>query len=119
MPDEPAPARITFRYWVDDVTPPTLRLRTKVVRAGEDVKVGAVDAGSGVYADSIIASVDGRAVQATYGDGVVSLPTRGLAPGHAPAAPARLRHQESKNTENVARILPNTRWLTATFRVSG
>jgi hypothetical protein len=25
--------------------------------------------------------------------------------------------QESKNTENVARILPNTRWLTATFRV--
>ena len=26
-------------------------------------------------------------------------------------------YQESKNTENVARILPNTRWLTATFRV--
>ena len=35
-------------------------------------------------------------------------------------APARLRvsdYQESKNTENVAKILPNTRWLTATFRV--
>jgi len=26
-------------------------------------------------------------------------------------------YQETKNTENVARILPNTRTLTATFRV--
>ena len=109
----------TFRYWVDDVTPPTLRLRTKVVRAGEDAKVGAVDAGSGVYADSIIALVDGRPVRDAYGDGVVSISTRNLAPG---THRLRLRVsdvQESKNTENVARILPNTRWLTATFHVRG
>ncbi len=107
----------TFRFWVNDVTPPTLRLRTKVIRAGQDVKVGAVDKGSGIYADSIAASVDGNVVRASYRDGVVTLAGRRLQPG---THRLRLRVsdvQESKNTENVARILPNTRWLTATFRV--
>jgi hypothetical protein len=28
-------------------------------------------------------------------------------------------YQETKNTENVARILPNTRVLSATFRIRG
>jgi subtilisin family serine protease len=107
----------TFRFWVNDVTPPTLRLRTKVIRAGQDVKVGAVDTGSGIYADSIDASVNGSVVGASYRDGVVRLATRRLQPG---THRLRLRVsdvQESKNTENVARILPNTRWFTATFRV--
>jgi hypothetical protein len=107
----------TFRFWVNDTTPPTLRLRTKVVRAGQDVKVGAVDKGSGIYADSIAATVDGELVRASYRDGVVSIPTRSLGPG---SHRLRLRVsdvQESKNTENVARILPNTRWLTATVSV--
>jgi subtilisin family serine protease len=107
----------TFRFWVNDVTAPTLRLRTKVVRAGQEVKVAAVDKGSGIYADSIAATVDGELVRAAYRNGIVSVPTRGLAPG---SHRLRLRVsdvQESKNTENVARILPNTRWLTSTFRV--
>jgi subtilisin family serine protease len=108
----------TFRFWVDDVTPPTLRLRTRVVRPGRAVKVRAVDKGSGIYADSIAATVDGELAGASYRDGVVSISTRGLAAG---AHRLRMRvsdWQESKNTENVARILPNTRWLTATFRIS-
>ena len=81
------------------------------------MKVGAVDKGSGIYADSIAASVDGSVVRASYRDGVVALATRRLQPG---THRLRLRVsdvQESKNTENVARILPNTRWFTATFRV--
>jgi len=109
----------SFRYWVNDVTPPTLRLRTRTVKAGADLKVGAVDAGSGVYADSILASIDGSLKRASYAKGVVTLSTRGLAPG---THRLRLRVsdvQESKNTENVARILPNTRLLTVTFRVRG
>ena len=89
------------------------------MRAGEALKVEAIDGQSGIYADSIVASVDGRAVRASYDNGVVSLSTRNL-----PAGTHRLRlrvsdYQESKNTENVARILPNTRWLTATFSVRG
>ncbi len=106
-----------FRYWVNDVTPPALRLRTRVVREGDDVRVGAVDAGSGVYANSIVAAVDGDVVRATFRNGVVSISSRALASG---THRLRLRisdYQESKNTENVARILPNTRTSTFTFRV--
>jgi len=107
----------TFRFWVNDVTPPTLRLRTRVVDGGQEVKVAAIDKGSGIYADSIAATVDGTVARASYRNGVVLIPTRNLAPG---SHRLRLRVsdvQESKNTENVARILANTRWLTATFRV--
>ena len=107
----------TFRYWVNDVTPPTLRLRTKAVSSGQELKVGAVDTGSGIYTESIVATVDGELARVSYRNGVVSIATRGLTSG---SHRLRLRVsdvQESKNTENVARILPNTRWLTATFRV--
>jgi subtilisin family serine protease len=106
-----------FRYWVNDITPPTLRVRTRSVPAGQPVTVAALDTGSGVYADSIVASVDGDVARARYHNGVVSIATRSLAPG---THRLRLRvsdYQESKNTENVARILPNTRWLATTFRV--
>jgi hypothetical protein len=106
-----------FRLWVNDVTPPTLRLRTRSVAAGRPVRVSATDAGSGVYPASLLVTVDGSRVSASLSRGVISIPTGALGPG-----PHRLRvrvsdFQESKNTENVARILPNTRWLTATFRV--
>jgi len=86
------------------------------VGGGQAVKVAAVDKGSGIYANSIAATFDGDIARASYRNGIVSIPTRNLAPG---SHRLRLRVsdvQESKNTENVARILPNTRWLTATFR---
>ena len=115
-PSQAGAGAFTFRYWVNDVTPPTLRLRSRSVRAGQELQITAVDSGSGVYPGSIVASVDGRG-GARYHNGVISISTRGLAPG---THRLRLRvsdYQESKNTENVARILPNTRWLTTTFRV--
>ena len=107
----------TFRYWVNDVTPPTLRLRARTVSGGRPLLVAATDAGSGVYSDSVIATVDGSRVAPVYRRGVVSIATARLSPG---THRLRLRvsdYQESKNTENVARILPNTRTLIATFSV--
>ena len=106
-----------FRYWVNDVTPPALVLRTRVVQAGADVKVGAVDSGSGIYANSILALIDGDLVRATYRNGVVSISSRGAAPGRHRLRLRVSDYQETKNTENVARILPNTRTATFTFRV--
>jgi len=53
-----------------------------VVGAGQEVRVAAVDKGSGVYADSIAATVDGDLMRASYRSGVVSLSTRGLARPH-------------------------------------
>jgi Subtilase family len=108
----------TFRYWVNDVTPPTLRLRTPSVRAGEKLTIGAVDTRSGVYADSIVASIDGDLVRTRYDGGVISISTSAALTRGTHRLRIRVSdYQESKNTENVARILPNTRWLTATFRV--
>ena len=107
----------TFRYWVNDVTPPTLHVRSRTVAAGRAVLVAASDSGSGVFPDSIVATVDGELVRAVFRRGVISISTGDFAPGRHRLRLRVSDYQESKNTENVARILPNTRWLTATFRV--
>ena len=107
----------TFRYWVNDVTPPTVRVRSRTVVSGRPVVVAASDSGSGVFPDSIVATIDGDHTRATFRRGVIVLSTTGFAPG---THRLRLRvsdYQESKNTENVARILPNTRTLTTTIRI--
>jgi hypothetical protein len=102
---------------VNDVTPPTLRVRSRTVAAGKPVQVVARDSGSGVYPDSILATIDGDQVPAIFRRGVVSVSTRGFATGRHRLRLRVSDYQESKNTENVARILPNTRWLVATITV--
>jgi subtilisin family serine protease len=110
--------RFTFRFWIDDVKPPTLRLRTRTVRHGaESVLVSATDAGSGVHPDSVHATIDGRLTRAKYERGVVRVRVTGFAVGRHRLRLRVSDYQETKNTENVARILPNTRTLTATFTV--
>ena len=49
--------------------------------------------------------------------GVVSISTRDLEPGTHRLRLSASDFQEAKNTENVARILPNTRTITVTFGV--
>ena len=112
-----AAGSFAFRWWVNDVTPPTLRLRTRVVRPRSPLRVTATDAGSGVYPGSIVATVDDDVVRASYADGTVTISTTGLAPGRHRLRLRVSDYQETKNTENVAKILPNTRTLTTTFRV--
>jgi len=109
--------RFTFRFWMDDVRPPTLRLRTRTVRRGDPLRVTAIDAGSGVYRESIRASVDGGSASATFSRGVIRIPTAGLSPGRHRLRLRVSDYQETKNTENVSRILPNTRTFTATFTI--
>jgi hypothetical protein len=110
--------RFTFRFWINDVKPPTLRLRTRVVRHGADsVLVSATDAGSGVYPDSLRATIDRRLTRAKYERGVVLVRVTGFAVGKHRLRLRVSDYQETKNTENVARILPNTRTLTATFTI--
>ena len=107
----------TFRYWVNDVTPPTLRVRSHAVPSGRPVQVAARDSGSGVYPDSIVATIDGKQVPTVFRRGVVTVSTRRFARG---THRLRLRvsdYQESKNTENVAPVLPNTRTLVTTIRL--
>jgi len=92
------------------VTPPRL-----VAKAGKGaILVRATDAGSGVDPSSIVAVVDGKLVKSTFAAGTIRVPaTSGR---HALVLQVG-DYQETKNMENVAKILPNTATLRVTVRV--
>jgi hypothetical protein len=56
-------------------------------------------------------------VRHTFRNGVVRVPTAGLASGRHRLRLRVSDVQETKNTENVSRILPNTRAVTTTITV--
>jgi subtilisin family serine protease len=105
-----APGPFTFRYWVNDVTPPKLRLGT---RPGSIV-VAASDAGSGVDPSSIEATIDGHSVKPTYARGVITIKA---SKGAHRLALTVSDYQETKNMEDVGPVLPNTTQLKTTVRV--
>jgi subtilisin family serine protease len=107
----------TFRFWVDDTAPPSVRLATRSVRAGLPLRVRVRDAGAGVDPASLEATVDGRSVTARLVGNEVRVSTVGVGPGARRLRLSVADYQETRNMENVARILPNTRVLTATVTV--
>ena len=112
--DTPAgtrPGAFTFRYWVNDVTPPKLRV---VSGAAGTITVAATDLGSGVDPSSITCKLDGKTVSATYLNGQITLPAS--AGTHALELTVS-DYQETKNMEDVVKILPNTTTLSQTVRV--
>jgi len=118
--DTPAgtrPGPFGFRFWVNDVTPPAVRLLTRTVRAGSRLELSVTDAGSGVDPQSITAAIDGRSVAATYIGGRAHIVLAGAAAGTHRLTLRASDYQELKNMENVPQILPNTRTYTTTFRV--
>jgi hypothetical protein len=107
----------TFRFWVNDLQPPTVRLLTRTVPGGGSLVAGATDAGSGVDPESVVATVDGTARSARFANGRVRIPLAGLAPGSHRLVLQVSDFQETRNNENVPRILPNTRVLRARFTI--
>jgi len=107
----------SFRLWVDDTKPPTLRLATPRVRAGATAVVAATDAGAGVDRNSIKAQIDGRNVSAKIAGSRLSISTAGVGRGTHRLVVTASDYQESKNMEDVPRILPNTRVLRTTLTV--
>jgi subtilisin family serine protease len=105
----------TFRYWVNDTTPPSARLLTGTVRSGAPLRLWVGDRGSGVDPTSMVARVDGKWRHIVYGGARVEVPTRGLSPGRHTLAFAVSDYQETKNTEDAAKTLPNTRRLVVRF----
>jgi subtilisin family serine protease len=100
----------TFRYWVNDVTPPKLKLRS----TRGSVVVSATDAGAGVDAGSIVATLDGKRVATHFVSGMIRI---AATKGRHNLVLAVADYQETKNTEDVAKILPNTATLRAAVTV--
>ncbi|MBD0348380.1 MAG: S8 family serine peptidase, partial [Thermoleophilia bacterium] len=111
--------RFTFRFWVDDVRPPSLRLLTRTVKNYSFLRVAARDSGSGIDPASVVARIDGRAAPAAYDrrSQRVLVLVAGARRGRHRLVLQVSDHQETKNVENVARILPNTATLRGTFGV--
>jgi hypothetical protein len=104
----------TFRYWIGDAKPPSLRL---VSTRGGLIRVSARDRGAGVDSSRIQLLVDGRGRAKDYdaGRNLIVASTRGLRRGRHVLTVRVSDRQESKNMENVRRILPNTATLRAAF----
>jgi subtilisin family serine protease len=111
-----APGGFSFRFWVDDVTPPDIRLLTPLVKRSSRVGISVSDAGAGVDPKSISVSVDGKGVPFTYSGDRVAI--RAATRGRHRLVVQAADYQELKNMENVPQILPNTRVYRAAFRVS-
>jgi subtilisin family serine protease len=114
-----AAGRFRFRFWIGDTARPVLRLLTHSVRRGGTLHVSAKDRGSGVDPASILAGTDGGETRARYSArrNQILIPTGSLHRGTHRLALQVSDYQESRNMENVARILPNTRRLSVSFRV--
>ncbi len=102
----------TFRYWVNDVTPPTLKVKS----LKGAIVVSATDAGSGVDPASIVATVDGRKASEQYSASTNTITIR-AAKGRHLLLLSVADYQETKNMEDVPPVLPNTRTLRASVLV--
>ncbi|MCY7303917.1 MAG: S8 family serine peptidase [Thermoleophilia bacterium] len=105
----------TFRFWVDDTRPPSATLVQARLRRSAPVFVRVSDAGSGVDPGTAVATIDGKAQSRIWKNGTLRISTRGIFPGTHELRLQISDYQESRNTENVPPILPNTRVLKATI----
>jgi subtilisin family serine protease len=108
----------TFRFWVNDRTPPSIRLVSQAVASGRPAQLVVTDAGSGVDPRSFVVLIDGRTPP--------RLPTYDPKTGRVGISVSDGQHtivfeasdyEETKNMENVPPILPNTSRLQTTVTV--
>jgi hypothetical protein len=110
--------RFTFRLWINDSARPRVRLLTPRIQRRGTLVLATSDAGAGVDPRAVFGRIDrGGLFRATYGAGRIRIPVGSLAPGRHTATLQVSDHQESKNMENVPRILPNTTTLVVSFVV--
>ncbi len=95
----------TFRYWVNDTTPPKVSVLS---RTGGKITLSITDKGAGVDPESIKATLDGHNVIDHFADGVLTIQA---SPGRHLVIVTASDYQELKNMEDVAKIEPNTTTL--------
>jgi hypothetical protein len=113
--DTPArgrPGAFRFRFWIGDTTPPSVRL---VGLRGGALELAVGDGGSGVDPTSLSARIDGNVSGVSYRGGRARISLFAVSPGRHALTFSVADYQETKNMENVAQILPNTRTFRTTF----
>jgi hypothetical protein len=113
-PPDARAGRFRFRFWVGDATPPFARV---VGIRGRSLEVAVRDGGSGVDPESIQARVDGRLRPVSFTGARARVSLAGLRPGRRVLTFSVADYQETKNTEDASKTLPNTRRYAATFVV--
>jgi len=108
------PGAFTFRFWVNDTSPPSIRLLDRTTVVGRRIRFAVRDSGSGVDPFSLRARLGGKFVPFRYSDGVLSIRTAGRRAGKDLVAITASDYQETKNMEDVGPVLPNTRVLRTT-----
>jgi minor extracellular serine protease Vpr len=124
--DKPLKGKYLLNSWVNDVTPPFVRLLTTRVTAGRPLIVAqAVDLGSGVDPLSLVVSYNKALVGASAYDPATGLIVFGIPaaapqfkPGKTTALVLASDFQESKNINTVGNsIFPNTTFLSSKITV--
>jgi hypothetical protein len=106
--------RFTFRFWIGDTTPPTIRVLSA---AGRVLRVAVRDGGSGVDPESLHATIDSRSLGVSYANGIARMSLVGFSRGRHTLVFRAADYQETKNMEDIGPILPNTRTLKTTIVV--
>jgi subtilisin family serine protease len=117
-PTSDGAGRFRFRFWVNDTTPPSIRMLARSISRGAPLRLRVTDGGSGVWPESLAATIDGERGRVGFNDSIATVATGSLARGVHRLTFSASDWQETRNHENVYRILPNTRTLQARFRVS-
>jgi hypothetical protein len=112
------PGAFRFRLWVDDTTPPTIRLLNRTAVAGRPIRFAVRDSGSGVDPRSLDVRVGTKRFPFfRYSDGVLSIRSKALGAGSHSVVVTASDYEETKNMEDVGPVLPNTRVVRATVTV--
>jgi subtilisin family serine protease len=111
------PGAFTFRFWVDDTAPPSIRLLARTAVGGRPIRFAVRDSGSGVDPRSLHVTVGGKPGRYVYAGGILSIGTKGLPAGRHAVTVTASDYQETKNMEDVGPVLPNTRVAHATVTV--
>jgi subtilisin family serine protease len=109
--------RFSFRFWVNDVTPPHLRTLS---RRNGLLTVKITDHGSGVDANSISATDGKRQLALSFDSrtGQAVINARSLGVGTHTVVVSASDYQELKNNENSSRLLPNTAELSVSVSIT-
>ena len=106
-----------FRFWVDDVEAPSATVVDRTVRRGGPIRIRVADDGSGIDVSSIEATLDGRPARAPLVGSEIRVATASVAAGRHRLRVALSDFQETRNNENVMRILPNTRTVSVNVTI--